>query len=124
MFVPEWASAAKLALIEAQGAELRRAGADMDEAKAAAQAFAAAEGWFFVEDGAEPAQFDAYGAIGDELLDELGEEPGTVVVPVGRAARSRAPRALPQPVVLIVTGRNVDDELWRRAVESPDSFVV
>jgi len=72
VFVPEWASAAKLALIEGQGAELRRAGADMDEAKAAAQAFAAAEGWFFFEDGAEPAQFDAYGAIGDELLDGAG----------------------------------------------------
>jgi threonine dehydratase len=28
------------------------------------------------------------------------------------------------PVVLIVTGRNIDDELHRRAVESPDSFPV
>jgi threonine dehydratase len=26
------------------------------------------------------------------------------------------------PVVLIVTGRNIDDELHRRAVEEPDSF--
>jgi len=24
--------------------------------------------------------------------------------------------------VLIVTGRNIDDGLWRRAVETPDSF--
>jgi hypothetical protein len=24
--------------------------------------------------------------------------------------------------VLIVTGRNIDDELWRRAVDAPDSF--
>jgi hypothetical protein len=29
---------------------------------------------------------------------------------------------LPQPVVLIVTGRNIDDELWKRAVETPSSF--
>jgi threonine dehydratase len=29
---------------------------------------------------------------------------------------------LPEPVVLIVTGRNIDDELHRRAVEQPDSF--
>jgi threonine dehydratase len=26
------------------------------------------------------------------------------------------------PVVLVVTGRNIDDELHRRAVERPDSF--
>src|SRR5207244_10443707 len=47
VFVPERASAAKLGLIEAQGAELHRAGADMDEAKAAARAFAADRGAFF-----------------------------------------------------------------------------
>ena len=27
-----------------------------------------------------------------------------------------------EPTVLIVTGRNIDDELHRRAVEDPDSF--
>jgi len=223
VFVPEQASAAKLALIEAQGAELRRAGADMDEAKVAARALADEEGWFLFEDGAEPAQFDGYAAIGEELLDQLAEPPGSVVVPVGngalaigifRALARRAPStervavsaaaapamweswragrptdsdrsatfadglavrvAIPlavaelnplvqrfeltterelalalgayaeagiriegaaaaplaialrerlrPPVVLIVTGRNVDEELWRRAVEAPDSF--
>jgi hypothetical protein len=25
-------------------------------------------------------------------------------------------------VVLIVTGRNIDDDLWRRAVDDPSSF--
>jgi hypothetical protein len=25
-------------------------------------------------------------------------------------------------LVLVVTGRNIDDELWRRAVERPESF--
>jgi threonine dehydratase len=25
-------------------------------------------------------------------------------------------------IVLIVTGRNIDDDLWQRAVERPDSF--
>jgi threonine dehydratase len=223
VFVPEQASAAKLALIEQQGAELRRAGADMDEAKAAAKELAEREGWFLFEDGAEPAQFDGYAAIGDELLDQLTETPGSVVVPVGngalaigvfRALAARAPstgrvavsaagapamweswragrpvdspssatfadglavrvaiplavaelnplvqrfelvserelaqavraysevgirvegaaaaplavalrESLPRPVVLIVTGRNVDDDLWRRAVDAPDSF--
>ena len=223
VFVPEQASTAKVALIEAQGGELRRAGADMDEAKAAAHAHAQQIGAFFFEDGAEPAQFDGYAAIGAELLDQLAEPPGSVVVPVGngalaigifRALAARTPAteraavsaaaapamweswragrptdsersatfadglavrvAIPlavaelnplvqrfdvvserelalavgayaeagirvegaaaaplalalrenlrSPIVLIVTGRNIDDELWRRAVETPSSF--
>ena len=102
VFVPQEASAAKVALIQAQGAELYRVGADMDEAKAAARAYAAEHDAFFFEDGAEPAQFDGYEAIGNELLDEL-PEPGAVVVPVGngalaigvlRAFAKRAPKAL------------------------------
>jgi threonine dehydratase len=102
VFVPQQASAAKVALIQAQGAELYRVGADMDEAKAAARAYAAEHDAFFFEDGAEPAQFDGYEAIGHELLDEL-PEPGAVVVPVGngalaigvlRALAKRAPAAL------------------------------
>jgi threonine dehydratase len=102
IFVPQEASAAKLALIQAQGAELYRVGADVDEAKAAARAYAAEHDAFFFEDGAEPAQFEGYEAIGNELLDEL-PEPGAVVVPVGngalaigvlRAVAKRAPAAL------------------------------
>jgi threonine dehydratase len=101
VFVPHGATAAKVALIEAQGAELRVDGADMDEAKAAARAHAAELGAFFFEDGAEPAQFDGYARIGHELLDEL-PEPAAVVVPVGngalaigvfRALAERAPAA-------------------------------
>jgi threonine dehydratase len=102
VFVPQQASAAKVALILAQGAELYRVGADLDEAKAAARAYAAEHDAFFFEDGAEPAQFDGYEAIGNELLDEL-PEPAAVVVPVGngalaigvlRAVAKRAPTAL------------------------------
>jgi len=85
VFVPEGASAAKLALIEAQGAELRRAGADLDAAKDEARRYAADAGAFFFEDGAEPAQLEGYEAIGRELLDELAE-PGAVIVPVGNGA--------------------------------------
>jgi threonine dehydratase len=103
VFVPVHASAAKVALIEAQGAELLRVGADVDEAKDAARAFAAERGAFFFEDGAEPAQFDGYEAIGHELLDAAPEPPGAVVVPVGngalaigvfRAIARRAPETL------------------------------
>jgi threonine dehydratase len=85
VFVPREASAAKIALIEAQGAELQQVGADMDEAKAAALAYAAEQGAFFFEDGAQPAQFDGYETIGDEVLDEL-PAPASVVVPVGNGA--------------------------------------
>src|SRR5207237_4742463 len=49
VFVPEGASATKTAMIQANGAELRRVGADMDEAKDAARAFAEEHGWFFFE---------------------------------------------------------------------------
>jgi threonine dehydratase len=103
VFVPVDASAAKVALIEAQGAELLRVGADVDEAKDAARAFAAERGAFFFEDGAESAQFDGYEAIGHELLDAAPEPPGAVVVPVGngalaigvfRAIARRAPETL------------------------------
>jgi threonine dehydratase len=102
VFVPQQASAAKVALIQAQGAELYRTGADLDEAKAAARAYAAEHDAFFFEDGAEPAQFEGYEAIGNELLDEC-PEPAAVVVPVGngalaigvfRAVAKRAPAAL------------------------------
>jgi threonine dehydratase len=102
VFVPEGASASKVALIEAQGAELHYVGADVDEAKAAARAYAAEEGAFFFEDGAEPAQFEGYEAIGRELLEDV-PRPGSVVVPVGngalaigvfRAVAAGAPEAL------------------------------
>ena len=79
VFVPQEASAAKVALIQAQGAELYRVGADLDEAKAAARAYAAEHDAFFFEDGAEPAQFDGYEAIGNELLEEF-PEPAAIVV--------------------------------------------
>jgi threonine dehydratase len=85
IFVPQQASAAKVSLIQAQGAELYRVGADLDEAKAAARAYATEHDAFFFEDGAEPAQFDGYEAIGEELLDEH-PEPAAVVVPVGNGA--------------------------------------
>jgi threonine dehydratase len=85
VFVPEGASRSKLALVEAQGAELRVAGVDMDGAKAAARAHAQQTGGFFFEDGAEPAQFDGYAAIGHELLEDV-LDPAAVVVPVGNGA--------------------------------------
>jgi threonine dehydratase len=218
VFVPEGASAAKVALLEQLGAELHPVGADLDESKDLGREHAAANDLPFFEDGAEPAQFEGYEAIGREILRQLGEPPATVIVPVGNGAliigvrqgigrvtgvvakeapvmalsveaghpvacdrsatfadgmavRVAIPMAVEEmrrggypmtmvserelayavrdyaavgirvegsgaaslaayrkrpaqlePVVLIVTGRNIDDEVHRRCVEDPDSF--
>jgi threonine dehydratase len=86
VYVPNQATRAKVALAEDLGAELRFAGADLDQAKAEAQAYAQAEGLPFFEDGAERAQYEGYAAIGDEILDQAEETPAAVVVPVGNGA--------------------------------------
>lgn len=86
VFVPEDASATKLARIAELGADIHRVGKDMDEAKERGIAYAAEHGLPFFEDGAEPAQFEGYAAIGVELLDQLDEPPAAIVVPVGNGA--------------------------------------
>lgn len=86
IFAPEGASRSKLAQLEQLDADVRLGGADVDEAKEAGKAYAHEHGLPFFEDGAEPLQYEAYGAIGDEILDRLDEAPGAVVVPVGNGA--------------------------------------
>lgn len=103
VYVPDAITRAKLDLIRAAGAEIRQGGRDTDAAKEQGKAFAADEGLPFFEDGSEPAQLVGYGEIASEILDDLDEPPGAVVVPVGNAAlingiglvlRERAPGAL------------------------------
>lgn len=86
VFAPAQATRAKRDLVEQLGAELRLLGADLDEAKDEARQYADTEGLPFFEDGAERAQYEGYEAIGDEILDQLGEPPAAVVVPVGNGA--------------------------------------
>jgi threonine dehydratase len=86
VYVPEDASHTKVARLRQLGADLRLEGADLDDAKVLGLAHAAKRGLPFFEDGAEPAQYDGYAAIGDELLDQLEEPPAAVVVPVGNGA--------------------------------------
>jgi threonine dehydratase len=86
VFVPADASERKLALLEQLGAELRRVGTDLDESKDLAREHAVAHDLPFFEDGAEPAQFDGYAAIGEEILRQLGRPPDTVIVPIGNGA--------------------------------------
>ena len=86
IFVPEVASAAKLALIRAQGADLRQEGADFDEAKDAARTFAVEHGLHYFEDGGDPAQLDGYAAIGEEILEQMEAPPAAVIIPLGNGA--------------------------------------
>ena len=86
VFVPAEASETKLALLEDLGAELRRVGSDLDESKDLAREHALANELPFFEDGAEPAQFEGYAAIGEEILRQLGRPPDTVIVPIGNGA--------------------------------------
>ncbi|MBD0280620.1 MAG: PLP-dependent lyase/thiolase [Thermoleophilaceae bacterium] len=86
VFGPEDASRAKVAVMEELGAELHLVGADLDEAKERARAFAAERRLPFFEDAAEPAQFDGYAEIATELVEQLGRRPAATVVPVGNGA--------------------------------------
>jgi len=86
VFAPAESSRTKLARLEQLGADVRLGGADVDEAKDAGRSFAETERLPFFEDGAEPLQYDAYGSIADEIVDQLGRDPGAVVVPVGNGA--------------------------------------
>jgi len=119
VFVPETASDTKVALIAALGAEIRHHGADMDEAKEEARRFASDAGFPFFEDGAEPAQFVGYGAIAEEVLEQLGEPPAAVVSPVGNGALAigigrvladRSPATL--RVGVVAAGAPVMAESW------------
>jgi threonine dehydratase len=102
VFVPEEASEAKLALLEQLGAELHRVGADLDESKELAREHAEENGLPFFEDGAEPAQFDGYEAIGREIVEQLGRAPARVIVPVGNGALIIGVARGVEPVVGVV----------------------
>jgi threonine dehydratase len=86
VYAPQAASQAKVALVEDLGAELRLTGADLDEAKVDGRRWADEHGLPFFEDGAEPEQYQGYGAIADEILDALAAPPAAIVVPVGNGA--------------------------------------
>ncbi len=86
VFVPETASATKLALVRYLGGEIRSVGRDLDEAKDVAQAHADSAGLPFFEDGAEEAQYNGYRSIAAEILAQLATPPGAVLVPVGNGA--------------------------------------
>jgi threonine dehydratase len=125
VYAPEGASRPKLDHLERLGADVRLGGADLDEAKERGLADASARAVPFFEDGAEPAQYAGYEAIGDELLDQLGEPPAAVVVPVGNGALlggvgtavvRRSPETLRVGVVAAAAPVMADSWEARRAV--------
>ena len=133
VFAPVTASAAKLALVERHGADVVLRGTDLDEAKDTARRFAVERQLPFFEDGAERAQYDAYGVIADEIFEQLPDEssgkatPDAIVVPLGNGAllggigiatcrRSPATRR----IGVVATGAPVMAESWEegRPVET------
>ena len=86
VFVPEGASDRKLELLRAWGATVRVEGVDLDATKDVARDYSKAAGAPFFEDGAERLQYTGYESIADEIIDQLGSPPGTVIVPVGNGA--------------------------------------
>jgi threonine dehydratase len=86
VYVPDAVSHEKLGIIERLGADVRAAGNDLDQAKLAATEYAAENDLPFFEDGAEQSQYEGYGAIGAEILEQLEAPPAAVVVPVGNGA--------------------------------------
>jgi threonine dehydratase len=86
VFVPPGATEAKLELLATLGADVRVAGEDLDSAKHVARVWARSNGLPFFEDGAEPLQYEAYRAIGDEILAQLDAPSAAVVTPIGNGA--------------------------------------
>ena len=85
VFAASGANPLKLARMRALGADVRIAGADLEEAKQTARAWAAERGARFVEDGDDPHISEGAGTIAVELL-ARGDAFDAVVVPVGDGA--------------------------------------
>jgi threonine dehydratase len=86
VFVPTASNPRKLRLLRGFGADVRVAADDLDGAKDAARSYAAGAGLPFFEDGAEPLQYEAYEAIGNEVLDQASPVPVAIVTPIGNGA--------------------------------------
>jgi threonine dehydratase len=85
VFAARNANPLKLARMRALGAEVQLDGADLEDAKQAARAWAAAHAAQFVEDGENPHISEGAGSIAVELL-ARGDAFDTVVLPIGDGA--------------------------------------
>jgi len=85
VYASEHANPLKLERMRSLGAQVRIAGKDFDEAKAAARESAQRHGTLFVEDGRELAIAEGAGSIAVELC-EWPDALDTVVIPLGNGA--------------------------------------
>lgn len=84
VFAARGANPVKVEAMRRFGADVRLAGDDFDDAKAAARAHAAAHGLRYVEDGAEAAIAEGAGTLALELLQDQRFD--LMVVPLGNGA--------------------------------------
>jgi threonine dehydratase len=85
VFASRHAVASKVEAMRGLGANVELAGEDYDSAKAEAEAFAAAKGLFYVEDGAHATIAEGAGTLAREITDDAGAF-DVLVVPLGNGA--------------------------------------
>ena len=120
VFLPLGANATKRAKIELLGATIHDVGNDLDEAKDAAIAFAAAEGLPMIDDGESEEVIAGAGTVGLEI----DIEPDVVFVPMGSGSlASGVAIALPAARVIAVQSKGapamVESFHARKAIERP-----
>jgi threonine dehydratase len=82
VYVPDWVDPVKLAGIRGRGAEAVLGGGTYDEAEARALEDARASGRTYVSAYDDPGVIAGQGTLALEVLDAMGEPPGTLVVPL------------------------------------------
>ena len=127
IFLPRGANPVKRRMIEALGATIHEAGADIDEAKAAAQGFAASSGLLFVDDGESLDVMEGAGTVGLEVaqrlpgIDVLFVPMGSGTLAVGCAVALKSLQSSARVVAVQSSGSPAMTESFhaRRAVERP-----
>jgi threonine dehydratase len=127
IFLPLGANPVKRRMIEALGATLHEGGADLDEAKADAERFAATRGLLFVDDGESLDVMEGAGTVGLEIAERLPEidvlyvpmGSGTLAVGCAVALKGRQPQARVVAVQSAGSPAMVESFHARRAIERP-----
>jgi threonine dehydratase len=125
IFLPRRANPVKRRMIEALGATIHEGGADLDEAKADAQRFAASRGLLFVDDGESLDVMEGAGTVGLEVAERLPEievlfvpmGSGTLAVGCAVALKSLQPQARVVAVQSSGSSAMVESFHTQRAVE-------
>jgi threonine dehydratase len=127
VFLPVGANPVKRAMIRSFGAEIVELGADIDEAKAHARAFASERGAVFVDDGEGLGVMEGAGTVGLEIaealpdVDALFVPMGSGTLAAGCAAAVKAHRPGCRVVAVQAAGAPAMVESFhaRRAIERP-----